>query len=559
MNVGQEDVVIAALSITEEREAQFDFSNIYYVGEDGILAQADSDTGAITNPSQVAVQRVSMHSNIVYVGEDGILAQTASEIGTITDPSQMAGLRVGVQKKTVYESWAQDVLVGGGIITQDQLFTYAKPEHAVDDLQHGRLDLVIMDLQPATAALSMGGLKLAGQGLNQQRFAIALPQGADALRAKINEALLVMQNAGRIDQLAQHYLGLSPEDIIPPPTPEPTPEFTETPLPTATDDPNTPTPTPCVDAMEFVEDLSYDDEDLTNFPMVDPGQAFQKGWRIKNSGSCTWNSSYYVKYSHGSSPAAQMGGQPTSVQGTVDPGQTYDMYVDLVAPLEPDEYVGYWNLHNSENKPFGQTLWVAVEVRNLNPEAPTATVTPQTTATATEGPPPEATATDIPPEATATDMPPEATATDVPLEPTATEVPPEPTETEEPGADLRDTTWVLEGYLANIEDEQLTDPIPDVDLELVFNEGGTLDGFAGCNTYSGNYQTDGKQLTIENINATRTTCDQPEGIMEQETAYLAMLEEVEEYRINQDGKLEFVREVIEDEQTVEKIIMVFYE
>jgi len=38
LRIGQIDVAMAALSITPEREALADFSNIYYVGEDGILA-----------------------------------------------------------------------------------------------------------------------------------------------------------------------------------------------------------------------------------------------------------------------------------------------------------------------------------------------------------------------------------------------------------------------------------------------------------------------------------------------------------------------------------------
>jgi ABC-type amino acid transport substrate-binding protein/heat shock protein HslJ len=513
LQVGQADVIIAALSVTPEREAEFDFSNIYYVSQDGILARSDSDIGEITNPSQ------------------------------------MAGLRVGVQRSTVYERWAQDVLVGGGIISQDQLFAFSKPEHAVDDLKQQRIDLVVMDLQPATAALAQGGLELVGQGLNPQRLAIALPKGSNALRARINEALLYMQNQGRVNQLVQHYLGLNPDEIIPPPTPEPTPEASETPLPTATEDPNTPTPTPCIDAMEFVKDLNYDDEDLSNFPDVDPGEAFQKGWQLKNSGSCTWTGSYFIKFSHGNNPDAQMGGQPTSVKGEVNPGETYDMYVDLVAPELPGEYVGYWQMHNAESKPFGQTIWVAVEVRNLNPETPTATVTQQ----------PTFTPTDELPQATVTQEPPEPTETDLPPEATATEVPPEPTATEEPGEDLRGTTWLLAGYLADIQDDDLTDPIQDVDVRLIFNEGSALEGNAGCNTFSGEYNTDGIQLSIENIVVSRITCDQPAGIMEQEAAFLAILEEVEEYRFNQDEKLEFIREVTENEQQVEKVILLFDE
>jgi len=499
LGVGQADVAIAAITITPERATRFDFSNIYYVGEDGILARVDSEIDAITNPGE------------------------------------MAGLRIGVQKFSVYETWAQDVLVDGGIIAQDQLFSYAKAEHALDDLRHARVDLVIMDLQPATLALYDGVLKLVGQGLNQQRLAMALPKGAEALRGKINEALLALQNEGRVNQLIQAHLGLKPEDIIPPPTPEPT-------------------EAPCVDAMEFIEDLSYDDEDLTNFPKVDPGEAFQKGWRIKNSGTCIWNGTYFIKYVHGSDPAAQMSGQPTSIKGAVEPGETYDMYVDLVAPEVAGKYVGYWQMHNSENEAFGQTIWVAVRVRKTESEAPTATVTPETTSTPTEEPTPLPTATEVPPEPTATEVPPE---------PTATEVPPTPTATEEPGADLRDTTWILEAYLADLEDEELTEPIEDsngdVNVELVFKEEGELEGNAGCNTVTGRYVTDGTQIVFRDLLVTRLTCEEPAGIMEQEAIFLQWLEQAEEYRINEDGQLEIIIEVIEDNQPVEKIILLFYD
>jgi polar amino acid transport system substrate-binding protein len=488
LNVGQADAAIAAISVTPERETQFDFSNIYYVSQDGILARADSGINSVVNLGDIA------------------------------------GKRVGVQQFTVYENWAQDILVGGGIISQDQLFAFAKPEHAIDDLRHGRIDLVIMDLQPAIA-LSDPELKLVGQGLNPQRLAIALPKGANALRAKVNEALLDLQNQGRVTQLVQHYLGLKPEDIIPPPTPEPTPEITVTPIPTATQNP---TPEGCTDAMEFVEDLNFDDEDLTNFPLVDPGQAFQKGWRIRNSGTCTWNSTYFIQYIRG----GQMGGQPTAIRGAVEPGQTYDMYVDLVAPDAAGEHVGYWQMHNTENRPFGQTVWVAVEVRNTNPEIPTATVTPETTPTPTEGPSPE---------------------------PTITETPPAPTATEEPGADLRDKTWILEGYLANLDDAGLTDPLANVDVELTFQEEGNLSGNGGCNNFTGRYVTDGTAIAIREILATKLSCADPAGIMEQENTFLQLLDQTEEYRINQDRKLEIIREVIENQQPVKKVILLFGE
>ena len=491
LKVDQADVAIAAISVTGERKKQFDFSNVYYVGEDGILAQKDSS------------------------------------IDQINKPSQMKGQRVGVQKKSIYESYAQNILVGEGIIGRNQLFSYAKPEHAIDDLRRGRLDLVMMDLQPATLALSDGDLKLVGKGINPQRLAIAVPPGANALRSKINEALLTLQNQGRINQLIQIHLGLRPEDIIPPPTPEPTPEVTVTPLPTATPDP---TPEACINAMEFIGHLNLDDKNMKRLPSVDPGESFQKGWRIKNTGTCTWNSTYFIKYVEGSEPAAEMDGQPTAIKGAVEPGQTYDMYVDLNAPAEPGKYAAYWQMHSPDNKAFGQTVWVAVKVSPTEPGEPTNTPVPEASATPTDEPPPV---------------------------PTDTEAPIEPTATLEPGADLRDTTWMVQGYLVNIEDQEMTRPIPGVDVRLVFRVDGHMDINAGCNTFSGRYVTDGIQIIFKDILGTNILCNEPEGIMEQEAAVLFMLDRVEEYRINDSGRLELIRYVRENLKRVEKVLLLF--
>jgi heat shock protein HslJ len=113
------------------------------------------------------------------------------------------------------------------------------------------------------------------------------------------------------------------------------------------------------------------------------------------------------------------------------------------------------------------------------------------------------------------------------------------------------------GYRENIDDEDQAEPIPDVDVSLVFQEGGSLVGNAGCNDYGGEYETDGVQLIIQNIASNRAQCEQPEGIMEQEVTFLTILEESEEYRITEDGELVIVRFVMENEQRVEKLILRF--
>ena len=491
LRVGQADVIIAALSVSLERESLIDFSNIY------------------------------------YVGQDAILTQTYSGIGPITNPGQMTGLRIGVQKKSIYHEWAQRYLVDTGVIPQDKLFAYAKPEHAVNDLKLDRLDLVIMDLQPATAALTLGDLELVGQGLNQQRLAIAIPPGANSLKAEINHALLTLQNEGRVSQLAAIYLDIKPENIIPPPTPLPTPGY-------------------CTDVMDFVKYLNYDHEDLTNIPKFDPGESFQKGIRIRNSGSCTWTSAYFIRYAHGNHPAAQTQGQPTSSIGEVKPGESSDIYINLIAPEIAGTFIGYWQMVNDINKPFGQTISIAAQVLTTEPGEPTATVIPTSSATPTLEPRPTTTITPI------------STETELPPEPTATEVPPESTPTEEPDSELLNSSWILAEYLADPDEEDLTEHTLNADVNLRFTEGDSFNGISGCNSYNGRYVTNGEQIIFKGFSISQAICQQPEGIMDWEILYLDLLESTEEYRFNDDDQIELIRYILnENNEREEKILLVF--
>ena len=467
------DVAIAAISVTPERDAVVDFSNIYFIGDDGLLAREDSN------------------------------------LAPITDIRQLAGLAVGVQRGSIYEAWAKEALVDTNLISESQLYAYRNLEEAVADLKANRLNVVISDRQPAIQFLADPELVLAGEKLNQQRLAVAIPAGANALRSVINQALLDLQNEGKLSQLVQEYLGLRPEDIIPPPV--------------------------CLDSMTFVRDINLDDKNLTEFPQVNPGESFQKGWQVKNTGTCTWNKDYLLKYVRGNNSAAQMEGQPTGIIGSVEPDGTYDIYVNLVAPQEAGEYVGYWQMHDSEGVPFGQTIWVAVEVPGT-PAEPTEPTEPQ------------------PPTPTMVE-------TEIPPEPTETEVPPEPTE--EPGSDLLDITWVLYSYLLEEDDDQLTDVVEDVQVTLVFDDSGIISGSGGCNEFSGGYLTNGSEIIFEEIRKTSIFCEEPEGVMEQEDIFYQWLERVEEYRIVIDDQeneiLEMIITVMEEDQETEKIVLVLYD
>src|SRR5690606_41182761 len=85
------------------------------------------------------------------------------------------------------------------------------------------------------------------------------------------------------------------------------------------------------------------------------------------------------------------------------------------------------------------------------------------------------------------------------------------------------TSWLL----LTLNGEPL---IEDTEITLEFTETDAA-GNAGCNHYSGAYTLDGDALTVEEIISTMMACLEPEGVMEQETAYHTALQSVASYGI----------------------------
>ncbi|TFH33181.1 MAG: hypothetical protein E4G99_11795, partial [Anaerolineales bacterium] len=107
--------------------------------------------------------------------------------------------------------------------------------------------------------------------------------------------------------------------------------------PTATITPTvTPTEIPC-DRATFVSDVTVPDgSDYA------PGDTFVKTWRLRNTGSCTWTSSYDLVFHSGDAMNAPADVQLTS--GTVAPGATLDVSVQLKAPNSQGTYKGFFRI-----------------------------------------------------------------------------------------------------------------------------------------------------------------------------------------------------------------------
>jgi heat shock protein HslJ len=73
--------------------------------------------------------------------------------------------------------------------------------------------------------------------------------------------------------------------------------------------------------------------------------------------------------------------------------------------------------------------------------------------------------------------------------------------------------------------------LSDTEITIIFQADLVAKGSAGCNTYQGPYTVNGSQLSLGQPVVTLLTCGEPAGIMEQETAYLALLQQTSSFVI----------------------------
>lgn len=94
---------------------------------------------------------------------------------------------------------------------------------------------------------------------------------------------------------------------------------------------------------------------------------------------------------------------------------------------------------------------------------------------------------------------------------------------------LPGTAWSLLEY--SDDTGSIVPVLPGTSTTADFDDGGILSGSAGCNSYSGSYDVAAKLINIESVSMTEMYCAEPEGIMDQESQYLASLSRAAAYII----------------------------
>jgi len=174
----------------------------------------------------------------------------------------------------------------------------------------------------------------------------------------------------QVAQAATALASSQTPSITVPPAISQTPQFTNTPLLTNTPLPVVPSMTPIsslaplqtqsgvCDNAQFITDVTFPDgaEVVANSP-------FNKIWRVKNLGPCTWNQNYRLIFGWGGVGTNWNTTPPSHFAATVLPGGTLEVSVTLTAPAASGSYAAAFRLQNDQGYNFGASLTVVVTVK----------------------------------------------------------------------------------------------------------------------------------------------------------------------------------------------------
>jgi polar amino acid transport system substrate-binding protein len=168
---GKVDAAIAAMASTTERRKSVDFSIMYYAGDNVMLAAKDSNI-------------------------------------TFTDPLKAAGYKIGTQTGTIMQYWVEKNLITPGLMKKENLLLYERNEQVALDLQAGRIDIAIMDVEPGKVFMTdpAFGFKQLWRGVMEtEGQSIAIKLGETALKAELDKNLTAMLKEGFISKLLTQY------------------------------------------------------------------------------------------------------------------------------------------------------------------------------------------------------------------------------------------------------------------------------------------------------------------------------------------------------------------
>ena len=159
---GKSDMVMAGVTVTDERQKVMDFSDTYAEGIQSIIVPEDSDIASVDD---------------------------------------LAGKTIGTQRGTTGYIYCTDDFGDENVMAFDNGLT------AVQALNNGQVDAVVIDNAPAKEFVAANpGLKILDTAYAQEDYAIGVAKGNTQLLDAINGALEELQADGTLQSIVDKYI-----------------------------------------------------------------------------------------------------------------------------------------------------------------------------------------------------------------------------------------------------------------------------------------------------------------------------------------------------------------
>ena len=97
--------------------------------------------------------------------------------------------------------------------------------------------------------------------------------------------------------------------------------------------------------------------------VMKPGEDFTKIWKIRNTGTCTWDEGYTFVFVGGDKTIDPRNFEFQKESDFVAGGEAIDIAIKLTAPMAEGKYQGNWRMRSDSGTYFGETLTVVFEVK----------------------------------------------------------------------------------------------------------------------------------------------------------------------------------------------------
>lgn len=159
---GKSDMVMAGVTVTDERQNVMDFTDSYATGIQSIIVKEDSDIASVDD---------------------------------------LAGKKIGTQRGTTGYLYCSDDFGDENVVAYDNGLT------AVQMLNNGQVDCVVIDNAPAKEFIAANpGLKLLDTAYVEESYAIGIGKGNTELKDAINTALEELKADGTLQAIVDKYI-----------------------------------------------------------------------------------------------------------------------------------------------------------------------------------------------------------------------------------------------------------------------------------------------------------------------------------------------------------------